>query len=87
MTQDEKLLLAVVLESAQANISKPSFDTWFKDILIKVQNNILTIYAPNEFAMDWLEERYNDNIVEWVNRTGSWISDINFSHYEFNKQV
>lgn len=87
MTQDEKLLLAVVLESAQANISKPSFDTWFKDILIKVQNNILTIYAPNEFAMDWLEERYKDNIVEWVNKTGSWISDINFSHYEFNKQV
>lgn len=87
MTQDEKLLLAVVLESAQANISKPSFDTWFKDILIKVQNNILTIYAPNEFAMDWLEERYKDNIVEWVNKTGSWITDINFSHYEFYKQV
>ncbi|HEO8422196.1 hypothetical protein O4A47_24550 [Niallia circulans] len=87
MTQDEKLLLAVVLESAQANISKPSFDTWFKDILIKVQNNILTIYAPNEFAMDWLEERYKDNIVEWVNKTGSWITDINFSHYECYKQV
>src|SRR5699024_12748792 len=55
--------------SIEGKISKTSFETWLKDTKAKaLQNNTLTISAPNEFAKDWLQERYtqliNDTLIE-----------------------
>ena len=62
-------LWSSALKSIEGKISKPSFDTWLKDTKAKaLQNNTLTISAPNEFAKDWLQERYtqliNDTLIE-----------------------
>jgi len=62
-------LWSSALKSIESKISKPSFDTWLKDTKAKaLQNNTLTISAPNEFAKDWLQERYtqliNDTLIE-----------------------
>jgi chromosomal replication initiator protein len=48
------------LAKIEKKISKPSFETWLKSTTAhSLQGNTLTITAPNEFARDWLEERYS----------------------------
>lgn len=49
----------------QNKISKPSFETWLKSTKAHMlQGDRLTVIAPNEFARDWLEERYSHLISE-----------------------
>ncbi|WP_077215232.1 chromosomal replication initiator protein DnaA [Bacillus dakarensis] len=51
------------LASIEKKISKPSFDTWLKSTQAhSLQRDTLTVTAPNEFARDWLEERYSELI-------------------------
>lgn len=53
------------LDIIETKISKPSFETWLKSTQISsLQNNDLTIIAPNEFARDWLESRYSTIIQD-----------------------
>ncbi|MFA9556240.1 chromosomal replication initiator protein DnaA [Evansella sp. AB-rgal1] len=49
------------LKMIEEKVSKPSFDTWFKFTKadsIDQGTNTITVIAPNEFARDWLENRY-----------------------------
>lgn len=51
------------LSNIEKKISKPSFDTWLKSTKAhSLQGDMLVIKAPNEFARDWLEERYSQLI-------------------------
>jgi chromosomal replication initiator protein len=51
------------LGNIEKKISKPSFDTWLKSTKAhSLQGDLLVITAPNEFARDWLEERYSNLI-------------------------
>ncbi|WP_174734646.1 chromosomal replication initiator protein DnaA [Mesobacillus harenae] len=52
------------LANIEKKISKPSYDTWLKSTKAhSLQGDTLTITAPNEFARDWLEERYSQLIA------------------------
>lgn len=55
-----------VLDIMKERISKPSFDTWIKETSIEMKDDAITVYAPNEFARDWIEIQYNDLISEIV---------------------
>lgn len=47
------------LERIKQKLSKPSYETWLKSTKAHSLNgNTLVIAAPNEFARDWLESRY-----------------------------
>lgn len=60
-------LWALTLENISEHISKPSFETWLKDTYANhLDNDTLTISAPNEFARDWLEGRYTTLISDIV---------------------
>ena len=49
-----------ILANVQKKVSKPSFDTWLKSTKAhSLQGDTLVVTAPNEFARDWLEERYS----------------------------
>ncbi|MCM2535617.1 chromosomal replication initiator protein DnaA [Neobacillus pocheonensis] len=51
------------LANIEKKISKPSYDTWLKSTKAhSLQGDLLVITAPNEFARDWLEERYSQLI-------------------------
>ncbi|WP_019157226.1 chromosomal replication initiator protein DnaA [Robertmurraya massiliosenegalensis] len=51
------------LSSIEKKISKPSYDTWLKSTTAhSLKKDTLTVTAPNEFARDWLEERYSELI-------------------------
>jgi len=48
-----------VLQLLQARVSRPSFDTWLKSTkAAQLTESTLTICAPNNFAREWLENRY-----------------------------
>ncbi|TCT24630.1 chromosomal replication initiator protein DnaA [Melghiribacillus thermohalophilus] len=53
------------LKKIEGKISKPSFDTWLKSTeAIDLNDQIITIAAPNEFARDWLENSYSKLISD-----------------------
>jgi chromosomal replication initiator protein len=61
------------LDVIQKKVSKPSFDTWLRATAAHaLKGDQLVIIAPNEFARDWLEQRYLDLISEAIyDLTGS----------------
>ncbi len=68
-----------VLAKIQENLSKPSFETWFQSTkIVAIQNNILIIEVPNEFAKDWIETRYSKLISEIVEKITNKKLDIKF---------
>ncbi len=59
------ILWKKTLDIIETKISKPSFETWLKSTqVISLEQNDLTIIAPNEFARDWLESRYSSLIQD-----------------------
>ncbi len=53
------------LEVMQKKVSKPSYETWLKFTKAsEIQEDVIIITAPNEFARDWLENRYSTFISE-----------------------
>lgn len=51
------------LQLLEKDLSKPSFETWFKSTeLIAYYEDYLIISTPNEFAKEWLENNYIDLI-------------------------
>ncbi|KGA96302.1 chromosomal replication initiation protein [Alkalihalobacillus alcalophilus ATCC 27647 = CGMCC 1.3604] len=50
-----------VLAEIKKKVSEPSYDTWLKSTKASdIQNDAITITAPNEFARDWLEDHYSE---------------------------
>ncbi len=49
------------LAKIEKKVSKPSFETWLKATKANdIQNDVIIVTAPNEFARDWLEDHYAD---------------------------
>ncbi|HEX3006494.1 MAG TPA: chromosomal replication initiator protein DnaA [Bacteroidales bacterium] len=47
------------LETVEPHMKKPSFETWLKPTHpIGLEENVLIVEVPNEFARDWVESRY-----------------------------
>ncbi|TWI59593.1 chromosomal replication initiator protein DnaA [Halalkalibacter nanhaiisediminis] len=52
-------LWSQALAEIEKKVSKPSFETWLKATKANdIQNDVIIITAPNEFARDWLEDHY-----------------------------
>ncbi|HEY8464749.1 MAG TPA: chromosomal replication initiator protein DnaA [Bacillota bacterium] len=59
MTTNLESLWEKALESIASFLSKPSFETWLKPTKpLALEDNVLIIEVPNDFARDWLESRY-----------------------------
>lgn len=53
------------LANIEKKISKPSYETWLKSTTAHaLQGNSLIVTAPNDFARDWLDERYSQLISD-----------------------
>ncbi|MFJ7365862.1 DnaA N-terminal domain-containing protein [Peribacillus frigoritolerans] len=58
-----KDIFSLVKVQLQKKISKPSYETWMKDVYMSsIESDQMTLVAPNVFARDWLEERYAELI-------------------------
>ncbi|WP_152656609.1 DnaA N-terminal domain-containing protein [Oceanobacillus sp. CFH 90083] len=75
-----------VLEKISVQISKPSFDTWFKKTSMELEEGVLTVYAPNEFTIDWLEDQYGILIANTVKEVTGEDYDIQFAETDTNAE-
>ncbi|MBB5175025.1 DnaA N-terminal domain-containing protein [Texcoconibacillus texcoconensis] len=55
-----------VLKKISNEIPKPSFETWFVKTEAEIEGNTIIVKASNEFAADWIENRYKDFIFKTV---------------------
>lgn len=59
-------------------ISKPSYETWFTNTTVYLEDDILTIYCPNEFARDWLESHYKELVFHTLREMFNTTFEIQF---------
>ncbi|MFD1130731.1 DnaA N-terminal domain-containing protein [Paenibacillus provencensis] len=77
-TDEDTKLWDQVLSGISTNLSRPSFDTWFKNTFAIKRGQVLTVYSPVPFTRDWLRERYKDTILQIVLPFACDISEIHF---------
>ncbi|SME52400.1 Chromosomal replication initiator protein DnaA [Bacillus mobilis] len=67
-----------VKEKIRTQISKPSYETWFTNTTVYLEDDILTIYCPNEFARDWLESHYKELVFHTLREMFNTTFEIQF---------
>ena len=62
---DNKKLWDSVLVEMELNLSKPNFNTWFKDTsIIKQEDGSVYLGVPNTFVQDWLSSKFHNTILK-----------------------
>jgi len=78
MTNEE--LWQAVLGQIQLNISQANFATWFKNTEITSQEeNKVMVVVPNSFVKEWLENKYNKDILKILHETDKKIKEVNYA--------
>ena len=65
---DKEKTWQAILGELELSISKASFTTWFKNThIIDIEKDCALIAVPNGFTKRWLENKYNQKILEALN--------------------
>jgi chromosomal replication initiator protein len=65
---DKEKTWQAILGELELSISKASFTTWFKNThIIDIEGDSALIAVPNGFTKRWLENKYNQKILEALN--------------------
>lgn len=85
---DIQTIWNAALEEIKTQISKPSFETWFKPTKpISFEGNVFEFAVPHDFAANWLSSRYK-NLIEEVLRGVTGNPEIEFKVvYPDEKQI
>lgn len=63
MTTTKELWENALVELALA-ISRPNFNTWFKDThIVRVEEGVVYLGVPSQFARDWLSSKFHKDIL------------------------
>jgi chromosomal replication initiator protein len=54
------------LQNLEKDLSRQSFETWFKPTQAQVEDQKLKVLVPNEFFRDWIRDHYQTNIQRAV---------------------
>lgn len=54
------------LSVLQEELPAQHFNMWIRPLQCVLQDNILTLYAPNRFVLDWVRDKYVDRISELI---------------------
>ena len=67
MAMSNEELWQAVLGEIELSISKAQFITWFKDtVILSNENGKVVVGVPNGFAKEWLENKFNSNIIKAI---------------------
>jgi chromosomal replication initiator protein len=78
-TEDLIALWNMVLESLKTELKKPTFEVWVKSARpVTLNNNSLVIQVPNEFAKEWLENKYSDLLKKTIKDILGYSLNISF---------
>jgi len=77
---DTKQLWENVLVNIELTISKANFTTWFKDTyILRVEDGIVHLSVPNEFAKDWLATKYHRDILNALRSFADHIRGLEYT--------
>ncbi len=63
MTTTKELWENALVE-LQLSISKPNFNTWFKDThIVRIEDGTVALGVPSQFARDWLSSKFHKDIL------------------------
>ena len=63
----------------ELNVSKANFNTWFKNTcILKQDNGIVHLNVPNEFAKDWLCNKYHKFILKALRNYGENVRGLEY---------
>lgn len=72
-------LWQTVLTKIETDISRPSFLMWFKETgILDIENGVATIFVPNSFVKEWLENKYHKTLLHTFRTISSDIKDITY---------
>jgi chromosomal replication initiator protein len=81
---DNKKLWDSVLVEMELNLSKPNFNTWFKDTaIVKHEDGAVYLGVPNTFVQDWLSSKFHNLILKSLRRLSAGVQSL---HYTINKE-
>lgn len=76
---NDQELWQCVLTEVELNISKPNFNTWFKDTGIhSKENGVVIVSVPNAFVKEWLEDKFEKFILKSLRNISSEIKEVKF---------
>lgn len=79
MENDTKKLWDSVLVDIELTISKPNFNTWFKDTsIIKVEDGVVFLSVPNNFVQEWLSTKFHNLILKSLRSISSNIQSLQY---------
>lgn len=72
-------LWKLVLSDMESSLSRATFTTWFKNTsIISSTNDSVFVSVPNGFAKEWLENKFNKQILQKVREAAPHIRDIRY---------
>ncbi|MFZ2154470.1 MAG: chromosomal replication initiator protein DnaA [Candidatus Moraniibacteriota bacterium] len=75
-------LWKAVLGEIELSLSKPQFITWFKDtFILSNENGRVVIGVPNGFSKEWLENKFNANIIKALKNFQNNITEVSCAIY------
>ena len=77
--EELKNLWKKILGVLELQISKPNFVTWLKNsALIEIKNDVWVIALPNNFAKEWIENKYLKIILSACREENPFVKKIEF---------
>lgn len=76
---DNRQLWDGVLAEIELSVSKPAFDTWFKDThIVKRDDATIILSVPNAFARDMFQSRYHANVLKLLRNKDHTIHAVEY---------
>ena len=76
---DNKKLWDSVLVEMELTLSKPNFNTWFKDTsIVKLEDGAVYLGVPNTFVQDWLGSKFHNLILKALRNVSSNIQSLQY---------
>lgn len=78
-TIDNKKLWDGVLVEVELSVSKPNFNTWFRDTSIyKHEDGVVYVSVPNNFVREWLVKKYHSFILKSLRNTSPSVRSLEY---------
>ncbi|WED21849.1 chromosomal replication initiator protein DnaA [Vibrio sp. JC009] len=67
------------LQQLQEELTATEFSMWVRPLQAELNDNTLTLYAPNRFVLDWVRDKYLNNINRLLNEfCGNDVPNLRF---------
>jgi len=85
---EPKILWEGCMTSLEKIVSRPNFTTWFKQThIVKIEDGVVSIGVPNEFAKDWLYNKFHKVILKSLVDNAAFIKNVDFVVAKYDSEL